>query len=206
MAEREARTLEQNTLQSRREAPRSPYEAKAGAVIPAVMIGGVNSDLPGQLLAQVSQNVYDTATGRFILIPQGSKLVGVDHSNITTGQERVLVVGAASSIPTRLRSTSAAWRARTKAAMPASTIRSTPISGKSGATPFCCPLSHPAFSSVRATATAKPVASTRSRPSPHPWASKWGNSAWRWRDAISRSSQPSKSAPDTASSSKSQRT
>jgi type IV secretion system protein TrbI len=55
------------------------------------MIGGVDSDLPGVLLAQVSQNVYDTATGRFILIPQGSKLVGVYDSNVTTGQERVLV-------------------------------------------------------------------------------------------------------------------
>ena len=92
LAERDPRTVEQNTLQSRREPPRSPYEIKAGAVIPAVMIGGVNSDLPGQLLAQVSQNVYDTATGRFILIPQGSKLVGAYDSNITTGQERVLVV------------------------------------------------------------------------------------------------------------------
>ncbi len=91
LAERDPRSLEQNTLQSRREAPLSRYEVKAGTVIPAVMIGGVNSDLPGVLLAQVSQNVYDTATGRFILIPQGSKLVGVYDSNITTGQERVLV-------------------------------------------------------------------------------------------------------------------
>jgi type IV secretion system protein VirB10 len=91
LAERDPRTLDQNTLQSRREAPRSRYEVKAGTVIPAVMIGGVNSDLPGVLLAQVSQNVYDTATGRFILIPQGSKLVGVYDANITTGQERVLV-------------------------------------------------------------------------------------------------------------------
>ncbi len=91
LAESDPRTLDQNTLQSRREAPRSRYEVKAGTVIPAVMIGGVNSDLPGVLLAQVSQNVYDTATGRFILIPQGSKLVGVYDANITTGQERVLV-------------------------------------------------------------------------------------------------------------------
>ncbi|MFZ1110035.1 MAG: TrbI/VirB10 family protein, partial [Rhodomicrobium sp.] len=88
LAESDPRTLDQNTLQSRREAPRSRYEVKAGTVIPAVMIGGVNSDLPGVLLAQVSQNVYDTATGRFILIPQGSKLVGVYDANITTGQER----------------------------------------------------------------------------------------------------------------------
>jgi type IV secretion system protein VirB10 len=91
LAERDPKTPDQNTLQSRREAPLSRYEVKAGTVIPAVMIGGVNSDLPGVLLAQVSQNVYDTATGRFILIPQGSKLVGVYDANITTGQERVLV-------------------------------------------------------------------------------------------------------------------
>ncbi len=91
LAERDPKTLDENTLKSRREAPRSIYEVKAGTVIPAVMIGGLNSDLPGVLLAQVSQNVYDTATGRFILIPQGSKLIGVYDANVTTGQERVLV-------------------------------------------------------------------------------------------------------------------
>ena len=91
VAERDPRNSEQNTLKARREPPRTPYELRAGAVIPAVMIGGVNSDLPGQLLAQVSSNVYDTATGRFILIPQGSKLLGTYDSSVTTGQERVLV-------------------------------------------------------------------------------------------------------------------
>ncbi|MFT4080318.1 TrbI/VirB10 family protein [Rhodomicrobium sp.] len=74
LADQDPKTADQNTLKARREAPRSPYEVRAGTVIPAVMIGGVNSDLPGQLLAQVSENVYDTATGRFIVIPQGSKL------------------------------------------------------------------------------------------------------------------------------------
>jgi type IV secretion system protein TrbI len=78
-------------LAAGREPPRSPYEVKAGTVIPSVMIGGVNSDLPGQLLAQVSEHVYDTATGRFILIPQGSRLIGTYDNGITTGQERVLV-------------------------------------------------------------------------------------------------------------------
>ncbi len=81
----------QNTLQAGREAPRTPYELRAGAVIPAVMVGGVNSDMPGQLQAQVSANVYDTATGTRILIPQGSKLMGTYDSRVTTGQERVLV-------------------------------------------------------------------------------------------------------------------
>ena len=80
-----------NTLQGRREDPVSPYDVKAGTVIPAIMIVGVSSDLPGQLIGQVAENVYDTATGRFILIPQGSKLIGTYDNAITTGQERVLV-------------------------------------------------------------------------------------------------------------------
>ena len=91
IAERDPKSAAQNTLAASREAPRTPYELRAGAIIPAIMTGGVNSDLPGQLLAQVSQNVYDTATGRLILIPQGSKLIGTYSSAITTGQERVLV-------------------------------------------------------------------------------------------------------------------
>ncbi len=91
IAERDPKSAAQNTLAASRESPRTPYELRAGAIIPAIMIGGVNSDLPGQLLAQVSENVYDTATGRLILIPQGSKLIGTYASAITTGQERVLV-------------------------------------------------------------------------------------------------------------------
>jgi type IV secretion system protein VirB10 len=91
LAERDPKSADQNTLHAAREAARSPYEVRAGTVIPAVMIGGVNSDLPGQLLAQVSGNVYDTATGRFIVIPQGSKLMGTYDSRVSTGQERVLV-------------------------------------------------------------------------------------------------------------------
>lgn len=69
----------------------SPYEMKAGTVIPAVMVGGINSDLPGQIIAQVSENVYDTKTGRHLLIPQGSKLVGTYDNAVTMGQSRVLV-------------------------------------------------------------------------------------------------------------------
>jgi type IV secretory pathway VirB10-like protein len=78
-------------LQARITAPVSPYEVKAGTVIPATMIGGINSDLPGQVIAQVRENVYDTATGHHLLIPQGSRLVGVYHSGISYGQTRVLV-------------------------------------------------------------------------------------------------------------------
>ena len=72
-------------------APISPYEVKAGTVIPATMIGGVNSDLPGLLLAQVSENIYDSATGRYLLIPQGAKLIGTYDNGVTFGQSRILV-------------------------------------------------------------------------------------------------------------------
>jgi type IV secretory pathway VirB10-like protein len=72
--------------------PLSPYELKKGSVIPATMITGVNSDLPGRMIAQVNQNVYDSATGRYLLIPQGSRLFGRYDANVTYGQERVLVV------------------------------------------------------------------------------------------------------------------
>lgn len=78
-------------LRHGRTPPLSPYEVKAGTVIPALMIGGVNSDTPGQLVAQVSENVYDTATGRYLLIPQGAKLVGTYDNQVTFGQSRVLV-------------------------------------------------------------------------------------------------------------------
>jgi len=67
------------------------YEVKTGAVIPAVMISGINSDLPGQIIAQVSSNVYDTADGRYLLIPQGARLYGVYDSRVIYGQSRVLV-------------------------------------------------------------------------------------------------------------------
>jgi len=73
-----------------REAGRS-FELKTGAVIPGVMVSGINSDLPGHLIAQVSQSVFDTATGRDLLLPQGSKLFGVYDSRVVYGQERVLI-------------------------------------------------------------------------------------------------------------------
>lgn len=73
-----------------REAGR-PFEIKTGTVIPGVMVSGVNSDLPGSLIAQVSQNVYDTGTGRQLLLPQGSKLYGTYDSRVIYGQSRVLI-------------------------------------------------------------------------------------------------------------------
>lgn len=78
-------------LATEKATPKSPYEVKAGTVIPGTMITGINSDLPGQILGMVSENVYDTATGRHLLIPQGSKLVGLYSANVIFGQERVLI-------------------------------------------------------------------------------------------------------------------
>jgi len=71
--------------------PGQPFEVKTGTVIPGVMITGINSDLPGSIIAQVSQNVFDTATGRYLIVPQGSKLFGVYDSRVIYGQSRVLV-------------------------------------------------------------------------------------------------------------------
>ncbi|KQV83440.1 IncP-type conjugal transfer protein TrbI [Rhizobium sp. Root1220] len=70
----------------------SPYELKRGSVIPATLITGINSDLPGRITAQISQNVYDSATGHYTLVPQGTKLLGRYDSKVSFGQNRVLVV------------------------------------------------------------------------------------------------------------------
>lgn len=78
-------------LDSRPEPPRTPYELRAGFVVPAMLISGINSDLPGQIMAQVAQDVFDTATGRYMLIPQGSRLVGTYSNEVAYGQSRVLI-------------------------------------------------------------------------------------------------------------------
>ena len=78
-------------LDSKPEAPRTPYELRAGFVVPATLISGINSALPGQIMAQIAQNVYDTATGKYLLLPQGSRLVGAYSSEVSYGQARVLV-------------------------------------------------------------------------------------------------------------------
>lgn len=73
-----------------REAGR-PFELKTGAVIPGVMVTGINSDLPGAIVGQVAQDVYDTATGRFLLLPKGSKIYGVYDARVAYGQRRALI-------------------------------------------------------------------------------------------------------------------
>lgn len=73
-------------------APASPFILQAGTIIPAALITGIRSDLPGQITAQVTENIYDSPTGRYLLIPQGTRLVGEYDNGISAGQRRVLLV------------------------------------------------------------------------------------------------------------------
>jgi type IV secretory pathway VirB10-like protein len=83
----------------RLEHPASRYVLQAGAVIPAALITGIRSDLPGQITAQVTESIYDSPTGKFLLIPQGSKLIGLYDSQIAFGQSRVLLVWSRLILP-----------------------------------------------------------------------------------------------------------
>lgn len=73
-------------------APASPNILQAGAVIAAALITGIRSDLPGQITAQVTENVYDSPTGRILLVPQGTRLIGQYDNGVGFGQRRVLLV------------------------------------------------------------------------------------------------------------------
>jgi type IV secretion system protein VirB10 len=72
--------------------PVSPYTLMAGSIIPASLVTGLNSDLPGFVIGQVTEQVYDTVTGRHLLIPQGTKIIGKYDSVVAFGQKRALVV------------------------------------------------------------------------------------------------------------------
>ncbi len=74
------------------EKPASRYIVQAGAVIPAALITGIRSDLPGEITAQVTENVFDSPTGKYLLVPQGARLIGQYDSQISFGQSRVLLV------------------------------------------------------------------------------------------------------------------
>jgi type IV secretion system protein VirB10 len=71
--------------------PASPYEVKAGSVIPAILVTGLSSELPGDVVAQVSRDVYDTQQQRHLVIPRGSRLLGRYDSDVAFGQDRALV-------------------------------------------------------------------------------------------------------------------
>lgn len=72
--------------------PTSPYQVMAGTVIAGALVTGIKSDLPGDVIATVTEPVYDTATGKFLLIPQGSRILGRYNSQVSYGQSRVQVV------------------------------------------------------------------------------------------------------------------
>lgn len=72
--------------------PDSPYQVMAGTVIAAALVTGIKSDLPGDVIATVTEPVYDSATGQHVLIPQGSRLLGRYNSQVSYGQSRVQVV------------------------------------------------------------------------------------------------------------------
>jgi type IV secretory pathway VirB10-like protein len=80
-----------NALGATKTAPSSPFEIKAGSIIPATLVTAIDSDLPGLLVAQVRQSIFDTVAGRFLLIPQGARLVGTYDSRIAYGQDRLIV-------------------------------------------------------------------------------------------------------------------
>ncbi len=70
--------------------PAAPYSVMAGSIVPALLITGINSDIPGPIVAQVSQTVFDTATGKNLLIPQGSRLIG-DYGSTISGVPRIRI-------------------------------------------------------------------------------------------------------------------
>ncbi|MFY7905991.1 MAG: TrbI/VirB10 family protein, partial [Burkholderiaceae bacterium] len=72
--------------------PPSPHQIMAGSIIAAALVTGLNSDLPGTVTAQVTENVYDSVTGQILLIPQGTRLIGTYDSRVSFGQERALLV------------------------------------------------------------------------------------------------------------------
>ena len=72
--------------------PASPYLVMAGTTIPALMVGGINSDMPGMIVGQVAENVYDTATANFLVLPQGARLIGQYDNSVSLGQTRVGVI------------------------------------------------------------------------------------------------------------------
>jgi type IV secretion system protein VirB10 len=94
-----ASTHQAGYLNARRELPASEYELTVGTLIPAALISAVNSDTTGHLVAQVSQHVYDSATGSAILIPQGTRLYGTYDSRVAYGQRRLPVTWSRVNFP-----------------------------------------------------------------------------------------------------------
>jgi len=87
-----ASTDKRTVSPDRLEAKVSPYVVQAGTVIPAALITGIRSDLPGQVTAQITEAVYDSPSGKYLLVPQGAKLIGQYDSSVAFGQSRILLV------------------------------------------------------------------------------------------------------------------
>ncbi|MET4228859.1 type IV secretory pathway VirB10-like protein [Bradyrhizobium sp. LA6.10] len=87
-----ASTDKRTVSPDRLEAKISPYVVQAGTVIPAALITGIRSDLPGQVTAQITEAVYDSPSGKYLLMPQGAKLIGQYDSSVAFGQSRILLV------------------------------------------------------------------------------------------------------------------
>src|SRR5690606_9419627 len=82
----------EDRLSARLMPPGSRYEIKAGDLIPAAMVTALNSDAAGRVIAQVTAPVYDTVTGRHLLIPQGSRLIGAYDNGVSYGDRRLVLV------------------------------------------------------------------------------------------------------------------
>ena len=85
-------TNENTGSQYRIEKLKNPYSVLSGTVIPGVLISGMNSDLPGTILGQVARDVYDTVTGEYLLIPRGTKLIGIYDTDTAFAQTRGAVI------------------------------------------------------------------------------------------------------------------
>lgn len=87
-----AQTNSNNSLSTHMQNLENRFELQGGSIIPGIMLSGISSDLPGQIIAQVRSNVYDSPSGKYLLIPQGSRLAGVYDSQISYGQQRILII------------------------------------------------------------------------------------------------------------------
>ncbi len=105
-ADNDHRTVSADRVQEKA----SPYIVQAGTVIAAALITGIKSDLPGQIIAQVTEHVYDSPTGSHLLIPQGSRLIGQYDSQVAFGQSAYCWYGTGSSCRTVHPSCSNAFR------------------------------------------------------------------------------------------------
>jgi|TARA_R110002167_G_scaffold184717_1_gene385205 type IV secretory pathway VirB10-like protein len=77
----------------------SPYTIMMGTMLNATLVTGIDSDLPGEIIAQINQNVFDSITGNYLLIPQGTKVIGKYDSSVSYGQNRVLLVWTTLILP-----------------------------------------------------------------------------------------------------------